>query len=89
MSEENNINEIDSEFDERNFRKQILELAKLATYEEFVFNRDQITWVWDSTVRNCLQNNKEIPDHPGYPNYPTDKEIVKTAKLFCDFIYNK
>lgn len=89
MSEENQVNEISDEVNERTFRKNILELAKLSTYEEFVFNRDQLTWVWDSTVRNCLQNNKEIPDHPGYPKYPTDEEIVKTAKLFADFIYNK
>ena len=82
MSENNTFSDVQLRFDVLKFARELL-------HEESSFNRDNIVWVWDSTVRNCLQYNKEIPDHPGFLDHPTDDDILETAKKFTDFVYNQ
>jgi hypothetical protein len=73
---------------EDEIRLELLKLAHISLHEEYNFNREQQTWVWDAKVRNCLSNNTPVPEHPGYVSHPTDKDTVKRAKLFSEFIFN-
>jgi hypothetical protein len=74
---------------EEEIRLELLKLSHISLHEEYNFNREQQTWVWDAKVRNCLSNNTPVPEHPGYPSHPTDKDVVKRAKLFADFIFSE
>lgn len=74
---------------EDEIRLELLKLAHISLHEEYNFNREQQTWIWDAKVRNCMSNNNPVPEHPGYPPHPTDKDTIKRAKLFADFIFKK
>lgn len=67
-------------------RLEILKLAHISLHEEYNFNREQATWIWDATVRNCLSNNTPVPEHPGYPEHPNEKQILERAKAFTKFV---
>ena len=67
-------------------RLELLKLSHISLHEEYAFNREQTTWIWEAEVRNSLSNNIPVPEHPGYPPHPSDKEILDRAKLFTDFV---
>ena len=71
---------------DKEIRLELLKLSHISLHEEYVFNREQSTWVWEAEVRNCLSNNIPVPEHPGYPSHPTDEQILERAKMFNDFV---
>lgn len=70
-------------------RLEILKLSHISLHEEYTFNREQSTWIWEATVRNCLSNNVPVPEHPGYPDHPTEKQVLDRAAAFTDFVLGK
>lgn len=71
---------------DKEIKLEILKLAHISLHEEYNFNREQQTWVWDATVRGCMSNNSPVPAHPGYPEHPSEKDILARAKSFTKFV---
>ena len=71
---------------DKEIRLELLKLAHVSLHEEYNFNREQQTWVWEATVRNCLSNNVPVPEHPGYPSHPSESDTLKRAKQFTKFV---
>jgi len=69
-------------------RLELLKMAKDMLTEDYYGKREVISNSWTTKVELAKLNGGEIPDHPGYPNYPTEKEIIEKAQTLNGFVSN-
>jgi hypothetical protein len=69
-------------------RLELLKMAKDMLAEEYYGKREQISNDWSTKVEVAKLNGGSIPDHPGFPTYPTEKEIITKAQELNGFVSN-
>jgi len=69
-------------------RLELLKMAKDMVSEEFHTNVSRINEDWHTKVEVAKLNGGEIPAHPGYPAYPSEKDIITKAQDLNGFVSN-
>lgn len=69
-------------------RLELLKMAKDMLSDEYYGKREQISNDWSTKVDSAKINGGTIPDHPGFPAYPTEAEIINKAATLNGFVSN-
>lgn len=69
-------------------RLELLKMAKDMLTEDYYGKREVINNDWQTKVEAARLNGQPAPDHPGFPAYPTEAEIVAKAQQLNGFVSN-
>lgn len=69
-------------------RLELLKMAKDMLSEEYNGKREQISNDWHMKVDSAKLNGGAIPDHPGFPSYPLETDIIAKAQVLNGFVSN-
>ena len=69
-------------------RLELLKMAKEMLTEDYFGKREVIQSDWTTKVEIAKLNGGEVPNHPGFPPYPTEQDIVKKAQELNSFVSN-
>jgi hypothetical protein len=69
-------------------RLELLKMAKDMLTEDYYGRREVISNDWQIKVEVAKLNGGGVPDHPGYPAYPSESEIIAKANLLNGFVSN-
>ena len=69
-------------------RLELLRMAKEMLEEDYRSKREQISNDWSVKVEVAKLNGGSIPDHPGFPTYPSEQDIIKKAQDLNGFVSN-
>jgi len=69
-------------------RLELLKMAKDMLSDEYYGKRESISNDWSTKVESAKLNGGTIPDHPGFPPYPTENEIINKAQVLNGFVSN-
>jgi hypothetical protein len=69
-------------------RLELLKMAKDMLQEEYYGKREVISNDWQMKIESARLNGGAVPDHPGFPSYPTEAEIIAKAQQLNGFVSN-
>ena len=69
-------------------RLQLLQMSKDLLLEEYRSNKDRLTNEWNVKVESAKLNGQAIPEHPSFPTYPTEIDIITKAATLNGFVSN-
>jgi len=69
-------------------RLELLKMAKDMLSDEYYGKREQISNDWSTKVDSAKINGGTIPDHPGFPAYPSEADIIAKAQVLNGFVSN-
>jgi hypothetical protein len=69
-------------------RLELLKMAKDMLSEEYLSKRESISNEWHSQVEVAKLNGGIVPNHPGFPSYPSEQDVVKKAQELNGFVSN-
>jgi hypothetical protein len=69
-------------------RLELLKMAKDMLSEEYQGKRESVSNEWHSQVEVAKLNGGIVPNHPGFPPYPTEQDVVKKAQELNGFVSN-
>ena len=69
-------------------RLELLKMAKDMLTEDYYGKREVVSQDWQMKIESARLNGGVIPDHPGYPLYPTEAEIIAKAATLNGFVSN-
>jgi proteasome lid subunit RPN8/RPN11 len=69
-------------------RLELLKMAKDMLSDEYYGKREQISNDWSTKVDSAKINGGTIPDHPGFPAYPSEQDIIAKATALNGFVSN-
>ena len=67
-------------------RLELLKMAKDMLAEDHFGRREQISSDWTVKVENARHAGQTPPDHPGFPTYPTESDIINKAHVLNGFV---
>jgi hypothetical protein len=67
-------------------RLELLKMAKDMLSDEYYGKREIISNQWSTKVEESKINGTPSPEHPGFPPFPTEEEIVKKAEALNQFV---
>jgi hypothetical protein len=67
-------------------RLELLKMAKEILEQDHYGKREQISSDWTVKVENARHAGATPPDHPGFPAYPTETEIISKAQTLNGFV---
>jgi len=67
-------------------RLELLKMAQGLLLEEYHSNKDRLTNEWHVKVESAKLNGQAIPEHPAFPAYPTENEIITKAQTLNGFV---
>ena len=56
--------------------------------EDYYGKREVINNDWQMKIESAKLNGGVMPDHPGFPPYPTEAEIIAKAQQLNGFVSN-
>jgi hypothetical protein len=63
-------------------------MAKDMLSEDYHGKREVISNDWQQKVESAKLNGGTIPDHPGFPVYPAETDIIAKAQILNGFVSN-
>ena len=69
-------------------RLELLKMAKDMLSDDYYGKREQISNDWHAKLDIAKINGGAIPDHPGFPSYPNETEIIAKAQVLNGFVSN-
>jgi len=69
-------------------RLELLKMAKDMLSEDYHGKREVISNDWMTKVESAKLNGGVIPDHPGFPVYPVETDIIAKAQVLNGFVSN-
>jgi len=69
-------------------RLELLKMAKDLLLEEYHSNKDRLQQEWHVKVESAKLNGQPIPEHPAFPTYPTENDIITKAQSLNGFVSN-
>ena len=69
-------------------RLELLKMAKDLLLEDYVSSKERLINEWQVEVESAKLNGQAIPDHPAFPTYPTETEIITKAQSLNGFVSN-
>ena len=67
-------------------RLELLKMAKEMLTEDYYGKREQVSQDWQVKVENARHAGAQPPDHPGFPAYPTEADIINKAQTLNGFV---
>lgn len=67
-------------------RLELLTMAKDMLGEEYYARREAIANDWNIKVDVAKHAGQTPPDHPGFPPYPSETEIIAKAQILNGFV---
>ena len=67
-------------------RLELLKMAKDMLSDEYYSKKEIISNQWSTKVEESKINGTPSPEHPGFPPFPTEDEIVKKAEALNQFV---
>ena len=69
-------------------RLELLKMAKDMLADEYYGKREVISNNWQTKVESAKLTKDTIPDHPGFPVYPSESDIIVKAQVLNGFVSN-
>jgi hypothetical protein len=69
-------------------RLELLKMAQGLLLEEYHSNKDRLTNEWHVKVESAKLNGQAIPEHPSFPSYPSESDIIAKAQALNGFVSN-
>ena len=69
-------------------RLELLKMAKDLLLEDYNSNKERLINEWHVKVESAKLNGQSIPEHPAFPSYPTENEIISKAQSLNGFVSN-
>ena len=69
-------------------RLELLKMAKDLLLEEYHSGKDRLINEWLVKVESAKLNGQAIPEHPAFPTYPTETDIITKAQSLNGFVSN-
>lgn len=69
-------------------RLELLKMAKDLLLENYYSGKDRIQQEWHVQVDVAKLNGQPIPNHPEFPTYPTEADIIAKAQSLNGFVSN-
>ena len=69
-------------------RLELLKMAKELLMEEYHSSKDRLSNEWHVKVESAKLNGQAIPDHPAFPTYPSETDIIAKAQALNGFVSN-
>jgi hypothetical protein len=69
-------------------RLELLKMAKELLLEDYTSNKERLINEWHVKVESAKLNGQTIPDHPDFPTYPSETEIINKAQALNGFVSN-
>ena len=69
-------------------RLELLKMAKDMLTEEYYGKRDVVSNDWQVKVESAKINGGTVPEHPGFPAYPSETDIIAKAAALNGFVSN-
>jgi hypothetical protein len=67
-------------------RLELLKMAKDMLTEEYYGKREQLSNDWQVKVESARHAGSVPPDHPGFPAYPSEADIITKAQQLNGFV---
>lgn len=67
-------------------RLDLLKMAQAMLEQDYYGKREAISNDWQVRVDNARHAGTQPPDHPGYPSYPSEAEIIAKAAILNGFV---
>ena len=67
-------------------RLELLKMAKDMLTDDYYGKREIISNQWHTKVEESKINGTPSPEHPGYPPFPEETEIIKKAEALNGFV---
>lgn len=69
-------------------RLELLKMAKDMLSNEYSGKRETISNDWQMKVEYAKVNGGIFPNHPGFPPFPNENDIITKAQVLNDFVSN-
>jgi hypothetical protein len=69
-------------------RLELLKMAKELLMENYYSEKDRLINDWNVKVDVAKLNGQPVPDHPAFPTYPSEAEIIAKAQTLNGFVSN-
>lgn len=69
-------------------RLELIKMAKDMLVEEYYAKREIISQNWQTQIESARLKGETPPVHPGFPDYPTEAQIVQKALELNNFVSN-
>lgn len=69
-------------------RLELLKMAKDMLSDDYYGKREVISNSWQAKSEIAKINGGELPEHPGFPPFPNDTDIITKAQVLNDFVSN-
>ena len=69
-------------------RLELLKMAKELLLEDYTSNKERLINEWHVKVESAKLNGQTIPDHPDFPTYPSETDIITKAQALNGFVSN-
>ena len=69
-------------------RLELLKMAKDMLNDDYYGKREVISNDWSTKVESARHAGQTPPEHPGYPAYPSESEIIAKAQVLNGFVSN-
>jgi hypothetical protein len=67
-------------------RLELLKMAKEMLTDDYYGKREVISNEWTTKVEESKINGTPSPQHPGFPPFPSEEEIIKKAEMLNGFV---
>jgi hypothetical protein len=67
-------------------RLELLKMAKDMLSDEYYSKKEIISNQWSTKVEESKINGTPSPQHPGFPPFPSEEEIIKKAEMLNGFV---
>jgi len=67
-------------------RLELLKMAQSMLEQDYHGKRESISNDWHVKVENARHAGQNPPDHPGFPAYPTEIEVIQKAQILNGFV---
>ena len=69
-------------------RLELLKMAKDMLSDDYYGKREVISNSWHAKLDIAKINGGELPEHPGFPTFPLESEIIAKAQVLNGFVSN-
>ena len=69
-------------------RLELLKMAKDMLNDDYYGKREVISNSWHAQLEVAKINGGVLPEHPGFPSFPSETEIIAKAQVLNGFVSN-
>ena len=67
-------------------RLELLKMAKEMLEQDYFAQREKVSNEYSTKCEVAKLHGQPIPDHPGFPLYPSETEVIKKASELNGFV---